>query len=298
MLARSPASRRAGPRWLDNSGETGADELLPPARLNSRSLRLSSSLKGKDAGDAVKGGVCVDGEGPSDAPSLPGGMDATVGLGGGEGEDGREGEAGGEEERVSVLVATWNLGGKPCPDVSLAPWLRPDEFDIYVVGAQEVEAAPGMSTATQRPKWEAKVTSTIGAQYDLVAKHCLGTTHIMCFVRKELMPHVSDVHHAHVITGFGRVVANKAGVAVCFDLYSTSFLFVTAHFAAGTKAAHVKARNADYDRIDSALVPLMCPALALTRVPIAPRDLRAQRPVADEGALSGQAGEKLSDIAT
>ena len=48
----------------------------------------------------------------------------------------------------------------------------------------------------------------------VVAKHCLGTTHIMCFARTSLREHISDVHHAHVITGFGRVVANKAGAAV------------------------------------------------------------------------------------
>ena len=36
----------------------------------------------------------------------------------------------------------------------------------------------------------------------------------MCFARTSLREHISDVHHAHVITGFGRVVANKAGAAV------------------------------------------------------------------------------------
>jgi hypothetical protein len=35
--------------------------------------------------------------------------------------------------------------GKACPDLSLDSWLTPDEFDLYAVGAQEVEAAPGMS---------------------------------------------------------------------------------------------------------------------------------------------------------
>ena len=63
-------------------------------------------------------------------------------------------------------------------------------------------------------RWEAKLTSTLGPGYEGAAKHCLGTTHIMCFARTSLREHISDVHHAHVITGFGRVVANKAGAAV------------------------------------------------------------------------------------
>ena len=40
-------------------------------------------------------------------------------------------------------------------------------------------------------------------------------------------------HFHGYVQGFGRIVANKAGVAICLDLFSTSFLFVTAHFAAG-----------------------------------------------------------------
>uniref|UniRef100_A0A7S0E3I7 Inositol polyphosphate-related phosphatase domain-containing protein n=2 Tax=Hanusia phi TaxID=3032 RepID=A0A7S0E3I7_9CRYP len=163
---------------------------------------------------------------------------------------------------LSVFVGTWNLGGGSCPNMSLASWLAPDQFDIYAIGAQELEGRPGLSTASERPRWEAAMRSHMGKGYELIGKHCLGTTHLMCFIRSDLLPHVSDVHHAHVITGFGRVVANKAGIGICFDVLSTSFLFVTAHFAAGTKKAAVKARNEDFFRIDSGLVPLMCPIVA------------------------------------
>mmetsp|Transcript_35572 Transcript_35572/g.111289 ORF Transcript_35572/g.111289 Transcript_35572/m.111289 type:complete len:639 (+) Transcript_35572:2-1918(+) len=163
---------------------------------------------------------------------------------------------------LSVYVGTWNLGGGSCPSMSLASWLSPDQFDIYAIGAQELEGLPGLSTASERPRWEAAMTSHMGKEYELIAKHCLGTTHLMCFIRKDLLPHVSDVHHAHVITGFGRVIANKSGIGICFDIFSTSFLFVTAHFAAGSKPKSVKARNEDFFRIDSGLVPLMCPIVA------------------------------------
>lgn len=55
------------------------------------------------------------------------------------------------------------------------------------------------------------------------------------------------------------MVANKAGIGLCFDLRNTSFLFVTAHFAAHMKK--VGARNADFNRIDVGLLPLMAPGV-------------------------------------
>jgi hypothetical protein len=80
------------------------------------------------------------------------------GGGGGSAEEGggMEGEEGGDEggvcgeesDTVSVLCGTWNLGGKPCPDLSLAAWLSPEEFDLYVIGAQEV---PKPETLNSKP---------------------------------------------------------------------------------------------------------------------------------------------------
>ena len=56
------------------------------------------------------------------------------------------------------------------------------------------------------------------------------------------------------------MVANKAGIGLAFDYRHTSFLFVTAHFAA--HQFKVKQRNDDFNRIDRGLFPLMCPKLS------------------------------------
>ena len=61
------------------------------------------------------------------------------------------------------------------------------------------------------------------------------------------------------------MVANKAGIGLAFDYRHTSFLFVTAHFAA--HQFKVKQRNEDYNRIDRGLFPLMCPKLAAALKP-------------------------------
>jgi hypothetical protein len=191
-------------------------------------------------------------------------------------------------QSLSVLVGTWNMGGRPCPAIELHEWLRPDEFDIYAVGTQECEAAPGLSTATQRPKWLAKLKATLGPEYALIDAHCMGTTHIACFARESLMPYVHDVHAAHVITGLGQRIANKAGVAVCFDVHHTSFLFVNAHFAAHQE--NVAQRNDDYLRIDTALVPLLCPD-AFTNAGGMPRLRGAASPDAASPPGDARAGQ-------
>ena len=52
------------------------------------------------------------------------------------------------------------------------------------------------------------------------------------FVRVTLLPHVSRVESATVVTGLGHVIANKAGVGVAFCLGRSSMAFVNAHFQA------------------------------------------------------------------
>ena len=130
-----------------------------------------------------------------------------------------------------------------------------------LAGVQELEAtALGMSMARERPEWEGKLMATMGAGYAVVAKHCVGSIHLIVFAREVLLKDIKDTHSAHVLTGLGAVVANKAGVGVCFDVLETSFLFVTARFS----AEGVADRNRDFSRIDEGLAELMCPAVVRT----------------------------------
>uniref|UniRef100_A0A6U4Y8Y4 Inositol polyphosphate-related phosphatase domain-containing protein n=1 Tax=Hemiselmis andersenii TaxID=464988 RepID=A0A6U4Y8Y4_HEMAN len=183
--------------------------------------------------------------------------------------------------KLRVLCGTWNLGGLSAPQISLAPWLCPASCDLYAIGAQEVEGRPGLSMARERVGWEAKLITTMGPSFTVVAKHCIGTTHLMVFARNELMKNISDIHSAHVLTGVGSVVANKAGIGICFDIFSTSFLFVTAHFAAHT--AKVLDRNRDFALIDEGLAPLMCPSIAKAS-PHSQAKPREEKAGANEGA--------------
>eukprot|EP00293_Proteomonas_sulcata_P008985 CAMPEP_0184303390 /NCGR_PEP_ID=MMETSP1049-20130417/13147_1 /TAXON_ID=77928 /ORGANISM="Proteomonas sulcata, Strain CCMP704" /LENGTH=876 /DNA_ID=CAMNT_0026614923 /DNA_START=166 /DNA_END=2796 /DNA_ORIENTATION=+ len=177
-------------------------------------------------------------------------------------------------DKLQVFCGTWNMMGKPCPlSQSLHEWLLPGDFDLYAIGAQECEVPPqATSNVTERPKWEAQVKGTLGNSYSVIAKKCLGSTHLMCFIRSNLRAKVVDVQVAQVVAGFGNVMANKGGVAVCFDLFSTSFLFVSAHFAAHQK--QIQARNSNFERIDAGLVPLLCPVIAATNAPANNRDVR------------------------
>ncbi len=117
---------------------------------------------------------------------------------------------------ITILCATWNLGGQPCIDMSLSAWLSPGEFDLYVVAAQELGsqaqryahlvALRMYATASKcrcsscEPKWRrsnmyidvssvhgcrwaAKLKSTFGEGYSIVKQHSKGAAHISIFAR-------------------------------------------------------------------------------------------------------------------
>ena len=67
------------------------------------------------------------------------------------------------------------------------------------------------------------------------------------FVRRELLPMVTDVKRDAVSCGFGNVVGNKGGVGVSFSYAGARLCFLNAHLAAHKEK--VKQRNADYHRI-------------------------------------------------
>ena len=172
----------------------------------------------------------------------------------------------------------------------LHSWLPFQEFDVYVVGAQECQSEIVASLhSPEKSEWEAKIRGTIGSKYSMVASEtmgafmvaaraffcicivesecavalfcvllclCLshaisGAVHIAAFVSKRLLPYVKSVETASVKTGFNGTVSNKGCCALSFTLGSTSFLFCSAHLEA--HAHNVAARNDGWSRIESEL---------------------------------------------
>lgn len=64
----------------------------------------------------------------------------------------------------------------------------------------------------------------------MVGSSSCGATHLMVLAKASLIGRISSTETGSVTTGFGNIIKNKGGVAVCFNLGSTSLAFVNAHF--------------------------------------------------------------------
>ncbi|XP_063994499.1 synaptojanin-1 [Diachasmimorpha longicaudata] len=176
---------------------------------------------------------------------------------------------------LRVGVGTYNVnGGKHFrsvvyKDVSLADWLLDaprnnstslvsPEFDgvpvdIFAIGFEEIvdlNASNIMAASTDNAKaWADELQKVLSRddEYVLITYQQLVGVCLYLFIRPQHAPHLRDVAVDCVKTGLGGTTGNKGAAAIRCVLYSTSFCFVCAHFAAGQ--SQVNERNADYAEI-------------------------------------------------
>ncbi|KAF7992176.1 hypothetical protein HCN44_001501 [Aphidius gifuensis] len=176
-------------------------------------------------------------------------------------------------KNLRIGIGTYNVnGGKHFRsvvyrDVSLADWLldaplnatqEGEEFnnlpvDIYAIGFEEIvdlNASNIMAASTDNARaWADELQKILSRdnQYVLVTYQQLVGVCLYLFIRPEHVEHLRDVAVDCVKTGLGGATGNKGAAAIRCVLYSTSFCFVCAHFAAGQ--SQVNERNADYAEI-------------------------------------------------
>ena len=175
---------------------------------------------------------------------------------------------------LRVSVGTYNVnGGKhfrsiACKDVSLSDWLldAPRKssslvsveydnvpVDIFAIGFEEIvdlNASNIMAASTDNAKaWAEELQKVLSrdTEYVLVTYQQLVGVCLYLFIRPMHAPYLRDVAVDCVKTGLGGATGNKGAAAIRCVLYSTSFCFVCAHFAAGQ--SQVNERNADYAEI-------------------------------------------------
>lgn len=126
--------------------------------------------------------------------------------------------------------------------------------DIFAIGFEEIvdlNASNIMAASSDNAKaWAEelqKVLSKDNEEYVLVTYQQLVGVCLYLFIRPEHAPYLRDVAVDCVKTGLGGATGNKGAAAIRCVLYSTSFCFVCAHFAAGQ--SQVAERNADYAEI-------------------------------------------------
>ncbi|XP_053984713.1 synaptojanin-1 [Hylaeus volcanicus] len=175
---------------------------------------------------------------------------------------------------LRVGVGTYNVnGGKhfrsiACKDVSLSDWLldAPRKsptlvsveydnvpIDVFAIGFEEIvdlNASNIMAASTDNAKtWAEELQKILSrdTEYVLVTYQQLVGVCLYLFIRPVHAPYLRDLAVDCVKTGLGGATGNKGAAAIRCVLYSTSFCFVCAHFAAGQ--SQVNERNADYAEI-------------------------------------------------
>ncbi|KZC12811.1 PREDICTED: synaptojanin-1 [Dufourea novaeangliae] len=175
---------------------------------------------------------------------------------------------------LRVGVGTYNVnGGKHFrsvvyKDVTLADWLldAPHKstslvsveyddvpVDIFAIGFEEIvdlNASNIMAASTDNAKtWAEELQKVLSrdTEYVLVTYQQLVGVCLYLFIRPVHAPYLKDVAVDCVKTGLGGATGNKGAAAIRCVLYSMSFCFVCAHFAAGQ--SQVNERNADYAEI-------------------------------------------------
>mmetsp|Transcript_5667 Transcript_5667/g.16850 ORF Transcript_5667/g.16850 Transcript_5667/m.16850 type:complete len:825 (-) Transcript_5667:186-2660(-) len=155
---------------------------------------------------------------------------------------------------VKIFAGTWNVcGNRPACDLSDWLFCDDEEYDVYAIGLQEVQPLSGMSAMATDPSrgrcWTAHVEKALRSQGDYVcicARQMVGIL-LLVFVRREHELHIKEVMVTEAGTGFMYKGGNKGAVAMRFQLFESTFCFVSCHLAA--QQNNVIRRNQDYREV-------------------------------------------------
>ncbi|XP_071506726.1 uncharacterized protein [Diadema antillarum] len=147
------------------------------------------------------------------------------------------------DRKLKVFVATWNMHeDKELPE-NLEELLLPDDCeymqDVYVIGTQE--SCPDLA------EWEIRLQETLGPTHVLLHSATHGVLHCAVFIRRDLIWFCSPVEESRVSTRPGSMIKTKGAVAVSFNFFGTSLIFIVSHFTSGDE--NLKDRLLDYEKI-------------------------------------------------
>ncbi|XP_054919419.1 uncharacterized protein INPP5E isoform X3 [Dermacentor andersoni] len=130
------------------------------------------------------------------------------------------------DRKVNVFVATWNMNGLASP-ASLDDLLLPKTIeyvpDIYAIGAQEA--------MSDRKEWETRLQFTLGPSHVLFSSVSLGVLYLSIFLRRDLIWFCSAAEEATYATRTVSSVKTKGAVAIAFQFFGSSMLFINSHLA-------------------------------------------------------------------
>ncbi|RWS31704.1 72 kDa inositol polyphosphate 5-phosphatase-like protein [Leptotrombidium deliense] len=154
--------------------------------------------------------------------------------------------------KLTLSVITWNMSGRPAAE-DIKDLLLPQSVtyvsDLYAIGIQEGQ---GHSSQEMR-KWEVQMQSTLGMSHVMLHSISLGVLHLAIFARRDLIWYFSSPESAvyNSRTAPTNIVKTKGAIAISFNLFGTSFLFINCHFPAHERRN--RQRLYEYEKICTSL---------------------------------------------
>lgn len=181
-----------------------------------------------------------------------------------------------ELQDMFIFAATFNVNAKIEESLALQDLLNYDETerlkraDLVCFGFQEVvelnttnvvgSAMFGDIFNERKVKWCDAIMDTLNSKaydeekppYVLLAEEQMVGTLLLVFVSETFKPFLRNVAVNNVPRGVGKVLGNKGGVCVRFDIQDTSVCIVNSHLSANRE--NVDKRNADFAAIVSSRI--------------------------------------------
>ncbi|KAI5082996.1 hypothetical protein GOP47_0002739 [Adiantum capillus-veneris] len=158
---------------------------------------------------------------------------------------------------LRVYAVTWNMNGKKSALqdlIKLASSLDNEQYDLFVVGLQEVPSCDA----------ESLLLGAFGEGHSIVATATMMSLQLFIICRRVLQPHFEDVKVDKVGGGgFGAVVRRQKGaVAVSLKFKEAAFLFIASHLS--PHESNVEERNSQFQRISQTLFSSRSPSPRLS----------------------------------
>lgn len=156
-------------------------------------------------------------------------------------------------ENVKIFSGTYNLCGRDFSKESLQSWFcLHDLCDVYVLGFQELCELSTTSFLLNND-WVDREERLIdclnrdltkNTELKLLKKVRLWGIFLVVYVKKSIIPNISEIMSNTVATGILNTLGNKGSVGISLKLFETRLCFLCSHFNSDTD--NIARRNADY----------------------------------------------------
>ena len=160
-----------------------------------------------------------------------------------------------QDVEFKLCCITWNMHGINPTREDVINLLSPHQnYDIYAIGSEECMRSIAKSFLfSSKSHWETLLKQYLGRDYVFLRSVTLNAIHLIVFIKKDIIAHITNVGDNIVKTGFKNLIGNKGGVGVWFNINNVSFLIVNCHLAAGSKG--LSQRNIDFMHIMNNMLP-------------------------------------------